>query len=447
MIKGSHLRRGSTRTAALGLTLLAALALVPLERAEAANWLLIQGSEPEHKARPYRIWGFVQGEFHHTDDSPIPVGGWAGEAMAANRIGPDKRSAARAQIKRARLGVRGRIPGGVPLDYALALEAGDNAATYRSNPVQLIDASLSYRFTPALRLRLGQFKHPGSEEGMRPAPRQPYINPSAVVDQLVNESFVDTAGENPLDPNRRQGARSLYHDIGVQLFGVLPDQQPDWEHSYALMLGNGHGIARPDDNSHKDVYLYWASEHLLGGKGAARLGTKVFAWWQQGKRTLDGAEAGTYARTRTGAGFIHTQERWRLSGEYVAARGMIPNGTDGGAVAGTWNLSGTQLAGFNLLPEGKANGWYLEGGWQFAPRTWLDLRFDRFDRGTDQATTYRRFDTWTLGLRHQIDRHWQLMANLQWREGEAPDLAASAPPNQLLDALDPRLSLQIQAVF
>ncbi|MCF1183748.1 OprO/OprP family phosphate-selective porin [Marichromatium gracile] len=432
------------RALALGAALLAP-GLAP-GLAQAANWLLLQGSEPEQGTRALRPWGFAQLAYQRGEDTPIPVGGWTGQGMAANRLGPDKRAAERWQLHRLRLGVRGRVPGGAPLDYLVAVEAGDNGATREGDELQLIDASLSYRIDPALRLRLGQFKPPGSEEALRPAPRQPYFAVSTAVDQLLNETFLDHDGSDPLDANAPRGPRSLYHDIGAQLFGVLPGGGP-WAHSYALMLGNGNGVARLDNDSHKDLYLYWSSEHVEGGRGAARQGTKLFGWWQQGRRELDGADPGSHLRTRAGAGVIHQAARWRLSGESLVGRGMILAGSDGGAVPGSWNNAATRIAGRNLLPEGEAEGWYLEGGWRLAPRTWLDLRYDRYDRGTESAADHRRFTTWTLGLRYRIDRHWQVMANYQWREAEAPGLDARANANRLLAALDDRLALQLQFVY
>lgn len=423
------------------------LSLLAPMPAWSANWLLIQGTEPAQSTKPFRPWGFAQLEYQTTAGSRIDAGPWSGQDLFANLIGPDKTDSSQLQLKRARLGARGRVPGLSQLNYALAVDAGNNGATKYATTVQLIDASLTYSVAPTVRLRVGQFKTPGSEEGMQPAFKSNYINPSRVADQLVNETFFNGDGSIPNDPNRPNGARSAYHDIGAQLFGVLPFSTPRWEHSYAVMVGNGNGIARPDNDHDKDLYLYWSSEMIFGGKGAKRDGLKLYAWWQEGKRRLTKPDVASYRRERAGTGAVYRDGAYRLSGEYIRAEGMIPNGTDGGAVPGSWSNQGTALSSFNLLPKGEASGWYLEGGYAVTSKLELDLRYDRLDRGTDSATTERRFTTWTLGVQYRIDRHWRVMANYQWRDASAPRLAASATPNRVLAGMDDLFGVQLQAEF
>ncbi len=430
----------------LSVVALAASLLVPLP-SHAINWLILQGTEPPNSTKTFRPWGFIQLEYQSTDGTRLQAGPWQDQPMFANLIGPQKDASSEWLIKRARVGARGLVPELPALNYALAVDAGTNAATEHTTSVQLIDASLTYSLNPALRLRAGQFKTPGSDEGLQPAYRRDYVNTSQVVNQLVNETFFNGDGTAPDTANQPNGARSVYHDIGLQLFGVLPLGGKQWEHTYAAMVGNGNGIARPDNNHYKDLYLYWSTKRILGGKGGKRDGVKVYGWWQQGMRTLTGAGAGNHLRTRYGGGAVLRHKRIRLSGELIGAEGMIANGTDGGAVPGNFDTAGNRLASYNLLPDGEANGWYLEGGFDILSNLELDLRFDQLNRGTESRDTERRFNTWTLGLQYRIDKHWRLLANYQWQDAKAPGLTNNAVPNRILDGLDDLVALQIQAVY
>ena len=56
-----------------------------------------------------------------------------------------------------------------------------------------------------------------------------------------------------------------FRDIGIQVFDTF--KATNWEHSYAIMVGNGNGLNYGDNDGNKDVYLYWSSERVFGGKG------------------------------------------------------------------------------------------------------------------------------------------------------------------------------------
>jgi predicted porin len=237
-----------------------------------------------------------------------------------------------------------------------------------------------------------------------------------------------------------------------------------WEHSYAVMFGNGNGIARGDNNEHKDLYLYWSSEWVFGGKGGRRQGWKLYAWEQTGKRTIinengtgDKADDFTkdYDRTRWGVGTTFRKSKYRAAFEYIAADGMIQNGTDGAAVADTTtnavatgpNAGFTSTVSWNILPEEKADGMYLDFGYLVIPSLELDVRYDVLNRATDVATRERKFETYTIGAQYFFNKKTRMILNYEIRSAEAPGYADSAPQNQVLDSIDDRASLQVLAVF
>lgn len=413
----------------------------------AANWLLLQGTEPAGAAPRAKLWGFVQPEFQQTDGTALAAGPWKGQAAIFNRIGPDLKSETTFQIRRARIGVRGT---GMPLDgkvnYFVLAEMGNNGITRQGGgSVRLTDASITLNHIPGARIRIGQFKYPGSEEGLQAIHVFDYINFTNASNILLLERFFDGDGSDKQDPNRPNGAIGAFRDVGIQLFDSF--RRGPWEHSYAVMVGNGNGIDRADDDANKDLYLYWSSERIYGGKGPRRQGLKLSAWMQDGKRTLTKAGSGEYDRRRWGAGFTFRKNRWRAAGEYIAADGMIFNGSDGGAVPGAKNNAGTAVASFNVAPHGEADGWYLHAGYAVTPKWELDLRYDVLNRLTDSATGERKFETVTLGAQYFFNKKSRLIVNYERRDAEAPGVAASAPPNTILDGIDDRLSIQFLAIF
>lgn len=415
--------------------------------AQAANWLMLQGTEPTAAAPRAKLWGFVQPGFQQTDGSELSAGPWQGQDAIFNQIGPDLNSDSTFQVRRARIGVRGA---GLPLDsnvnYFFLAEAGNNGITRQSGgSVKLTDASLTLNHIPGARLRIGQFKYPGSEEGLQAIHVFDYINFTNVSNQMLLERHFDGDGSDPQDANKPNGPIGAFRDVGAQLFDTF--KKDDWEHSYAIMLGNGNGIARADNDDNKDLYLYWSSEQVYQGKGPRRDGLKLFGWWQDGKRTLTQAGAGEYDRSRGGLGATFRKDKYRAAAEFITADGMIFNGTDGGAVAGSTNNAGAALASFNVAPKGEADGWYLHLGYAISPKWELDARYDVLNRLTDISTQERKFETLTLGGQYFLNTKTRLLFNYEVRDAEAPNLAGGAVPNQILDEIDDRFSIQILAIF
>lgn len=99
------------------------------------------------------------------------------------------------------------------------------------------------------------------------------------------------------------------------------------------------------------------------------------------------------------------------------------------------------------LPNDEADGWYADIGYRLLPWLELDLRYDVLNRATDTAAEERRFTTWTLGAQYAFSETVRLMVNYEFRDAEAPQLADSDIPNQILDGLDDLLSLQVQVSF
>lgn len=439
----------------------AAVAAALCEPAGAANWLALQGTEPEGAAARARLWGFIQPQFQAKDDNKLPLGAWKGQNAVFNQIGPQLENANQFQLRRARLGVRGT---GFPLDsnvnYFFLVEAGQNGLTEfaGSGSVALTDASVTLNhFKKFTRIRFGQFKHPGSEDGLQAIHVHNYIDFATPTNQLLLERFFAGDGSDTsakptnasANANRPIGF-SAFRDIGVQLFNFF--EYGDWfgypwEHSYAFMVGNGNGINTGDRNDDKDIYLYASTGPIFKGKGARREDLKLFAWYQDGKRRLNlvsqGIE-GDFDRTRWGLGLTFRKDKYRFYAEYYDADGMIFNGTDGGAVPGSVQNDGLGVASFNVAVDEKAWGYYLDGGYKVLPNVELDYRFSYLDRATETAAQERKFWDHTLGVQYFFNKKSRALLNYQIRDAEAP---ANANADKIVSEIGNVLSLQVLVIF
>jgi len=92
----------------------------------AANWLQLQGTEPEGAEQLAKVWGFVQVQYQ--DDSSTPDA--LDRYIPPKLIGPNLDSQSAFNVNRARIGVRGvAMPLDQKINYFLLLEMGNNGIT------------------------------------------------------------------------------------------------------------------------------------------------------------------------------------------------------------------------------------------------------------------------------------------------------------------------------
>ncbi|MGA7799174.1 MAG: porin [Gammaproteobacteria bacterium] len=437
--------------------------------AHAVNWLQLQGTEPSYSVARAKLWGFIQPEYQYTKNTPLKGGPFAGKNAVFNQQRPDLSSPSSFNVLRARIGVRGVV---FPLDdrinYFFLAEFGNNGLTQPTgHAAQMSDASITLNYIPHARIRVGEFKYPGSEEGMMGIPAFHFVNFSQVTNQMMLErQFASTTGSGPLynpqgvllgaqDANLPNGPIGAFRDTGVQVFDWF--DVGSWEHAYAVMVGNGSGTNLTDNNHNKDLYLYWSTAKIFGGKGPQRQSWKTYVWWQDGKRTIDVygnkstvATQQTFDRKRYGIGTTFRRGKIRADAEYMRGEGMIFNSTSGGAApgqSGSVPPNAHLVSDFNILPNEKSNGWYIDGGYEVMPKLWLEARYDRYNRGTEVATDERDFKTTTIGVEYFFTKASRFIVNYEFRKADAPAFSSSAPANQVLDTFDNRFSTQLLVVF
>jgi hypothetical protein len=431
---------------------------VATHTAQAANWLMLQGTEPEGAAKPVNVWGFIQVDYQKDTSKPNSTGGYVPPKL----LGPDLTAQEAFNVSRARIGVRGIAH---PLDdkvnYFLLAEFGNNGANYYSNTnkssAKLTDASITLNHVPMARVRVGLFKYPGAEEGLQAIQVFDYINFTEVTNQLLLERFPNrayTANIAPCNPETTSSCNlngfdrpvGAFRDVGVQVFGST--MISDWDTSYAVMIGNGNGLNFSDVDGSRDLYLYVSTEKVYGGEGAFREGLKLFAWSQTGSRRFDGNNDGTrekYDRDRNGVGAKYLKKPWRFTAEYMIGEGMIFNGPD----KPTWALttSTTNPDGDDNGLKAKGKGWYVEGGYYIPNTNWeLDLRYDFYAR-LDGRTNQLDWKTWTVGAQYHYNRKTRVTFNYAARDITAINFGEGAGPNANLDGIKNRYGVQLTAVF
>ena len=174
---------------AVGATLLSCASTV-----QAANWLMLQGTEPAGQSERAKVWGFVQAQYQKDDSDPNAKGGYVPPKL----IAPNLDSQSAFNINRARIGVRGT---GFTLDskvnYFLLVELGNNGITAPGGyNAALTDASITLNHIPGARVRMGMFKYPGAEEGLQAIHVFDYINFTSVTNQMLLERFPQSTDTN-----------------------------------------------------------------------------------------------------------------------------------------------------------------------------------------------------------------------------------------------------------
>jgi len=408
----------------------------------AVNWVQIIGTEAPSTKPSHKVFGWLQPEWQYTEGTAKSTGDWAGQRAFSNTIRPTHKESSQVNLFRARLGMRGRFHEHV--NYLLVTEFGNGVITESENkPIVLLDASLTTDWLGA-KLRIGQFKPPASEEAQQA--KFEYANFALPSAMLVMESFFDGSGliKPTQDANLRNGTVDAFRDIGLQLFDS--HRHDDWEHTWAFMLSNGNGLMRGDNDSHKDIHLYWSSENIFSGKGRKQQGLKLFAWYRDGKRTLTTSDAGTYNRTRKGTGLTFSHDKWSSTLEFIDANGMISSGTDGGAVPGSLNNAGTSVATFNIKPEARANGWWGDIAYRVRENLDLRVRYDKTHRDTELPTQID-FTNLTLGVNWHYGKNSKVIVNYEFRDFEAPKQAANHPINLSARDMDDRMAIQLFHFF
>ncbi len=405
----------------------------------ASNWLMIQGTQNE-KAKDHNLWGFGQLRYIDNSGDIYEQNGINKTPFSMNK--PSLSEQESLIIARLRIGLRGKLDSENKINYFILTEFAQNGITNPAGHKQhsyLTDLSVTFRYLP-LNIRVGQYKYPGSEEGLMARFTSPYIQFTTVSDQLLLERFISVKSVNSTTyqgiPTHSVGA---YRDTGVELFQKI-DLDKKNSISYAYMAGLGSGIQMDNENgSHPTHYLYAAYENVFGGgKGYNSESFKFYLWYQDGKRKLLDK---LYDRTRYGLGFTYFDGTLRLEGEYIRGDGMIFTGAKDVNTVSNQNNWHFQI---EADKGNEAKGYYLSGIYKVQPNIDLLARYDQYNRMTNTNTKERVFKNTTVGLSYKIKDFNRIDFNYTFAKADAPHNTSA---QNILDNMDNIARVQLTVVY
>jgi len=336
----------------------------------------------------------------------------------------------------------------------------NNLAGHSNVARYFTDASVTLKYIPGAKVRVGMFKTPGNEEGLRAVFVSPYIEFTSMVNQQLLERMVSDVG-GPQTGAAAGGAATVHYtstsvdqpiaafrDTGVQIFDTFQVSGP-WTLSYAYMYGNGSGISMSSSDAQATHYGYLAVEDNFGaGKGFFTESLKFFGWAQNGKRVLYSTPPGgttsrlEYDRNRYGIGVSYYHNGLRAEAEYMWAQGMIYTGakdTDTDPLKQDWQFQ------YAADKENKANGGYINLQYELLPKKFEVFgRYDIMNRLTNDEKGERDFKTATVGFSYRFRGATRIDFNYLIREAKAPN---NSNAQKVLDNMGNRLAVQVTAAF
>jgi len=456
---------------ALKVKLISLALLASSSQVSAADWLMLQGSQPEFVAPkgvivPYRshkpkVWGFVQANYRK-DYGKVFIAPNGLNKTPFSLLNPDLQDQSGFNVFRARIALRGMADNENKVNYFVMTEFGNNGinnlAGHSNVATYFSDASVTLKYVPYAKVRVGKFKFPGSEEGLQAVFASPYVSFTTITNQQLLERLVTNVG-TPQSGAAAGGAKTTHYtstnitepigafrDTGVQLFDTV-NVGGDWAVSYAYMYGNGTGISNSNSNDQATHYGYLALEETYGGRGYFTECMKFYVWGQTGKRTLlsyngtstDRIQAN---RKRYGLGMTYYKHGIRFEAEYMKAKGMIFTGakdTNADPLANDWQFQ------YAVGDENEADGGYVNLQYEIIPKK-VEVfgRYDFANRLTNDVKGERDFTTTTVGASYRFKGATRLDVNYAFRDAQAP---GNATAQNVLDNFGNRLEVQITASF
>ncbi len=428
-------------------TALALALVISTEWAWGENWFMTDGTEPVG-APAVRVFGLIQPTYQQDYSSKVTgfngiEAGNEGKYPYAALIAPGYKSLSSFYLFRVRLGARGAIDD--LTNYEVVGEYGSNALTTQpgqSFNSELAEASVTFNHIPGARLRMGLFKTPGNEEGLRTA--IDYVNFTNVTARFINYQPVQPKAGTSVAYGQAgetsSGVRA-YRDMGVEVFDAFT--RGNSEAGYAFMVGNGSTLNQTDDNNGKAVYgrLQWS--YLLapstGYPDQGREDVTAFIWRHDGKQQFGPAD---YRAIRQGVGISVARQPYHLTMEYMRGEGMV---------LAAPLFFGDPIPVFPDLTN-RGYGWYVDAGVFVTPHVMVEARYDVLDLLPNLAPMEQRFNTATLGVQYYFSKKARVAFNYEIRELKFPgvtpaDATVYNNEKKVTDAIGNRLAIQVTLKF
>jgi len=285
-------------------------------------------------------------------------------------------------VRRARLDFQGDFSTkwGYRILFDLVGASGTNGTAPTGGPLfspELLDAHISYRASSFLKITVGQFLLPLSQENLTPDRSLETIDRSQVVSALVarkgdvSNQLIDSIGNQ------------LGRDIGIMLNGSLIKIEDRYFVDYYLALINGAGINTLDNNQYKDIN--------------GRLVFHPFKILDVGVSYYNGFDI-----FFSSPGI--SQERVRLGTEFALNYNLL-------SVKGEW-IQGKEGNTDPIVHQ----GWYLQGSYYLWPKHVQGVfRYDRYDANEAKAKNLETSTYYVFGLNYFFNVWTKIQMEYSWR--------------------------------
>ncbi|QOY54384.1 hypothetical protein HUE87_10960 [Candidatus Sulfurimonas marisnigri] len=436
---------------------------------QAADWLMLQGTEKsfvkkdgkvvKNTRRTPVIWGFMQVNYKRDFGNVLDTGI---NKTPFSLLIPDLKSQSGVNLGRGRLSARGMMDEENKINYFTMLAFENSGITNLMNTRAttgevLVDASVTLKHIPYAKLRIGQFKTPGSEEGLRATFASPYIEFTSFTNGELMERQTNVVGSaqtggpaGGATTVHYQGdpytSVSAFRDKGVQVFDTVAlSFIPNYKLTYAYMYGNGSNLKMYSPSGQGTHYAYLALEKEFGkGKGFYTESLKTYIWGQSGNREIITTDAGiqTNKRKRYGVGMTYYKDGLRVTSELMGAEGMIFTGakdSDPTVDVETWQVQHA------VGVENKSVGGYFNVQYEIVPKKFeIFSRYDQYNRLTNDTKAERIFKTLTIGASYRFKGPTRVDINYAMRDALAD---GNAGAQTVLDNIGNRFMVQFTGFF
>lgn len=298
-------------------------------------------------------------------------------------------------LSKARFGARGRVSPELSYHLMFAGALMQPGSSGEDRQLKLLQTWIGYDVTESTNLRFGQFKYPFGI-GTYPAFTKWEFNRPAFINTGIARELV--RGD--------QGADSGYfRDLGVQLSSGI-DTGSGYKLDYKMMVMNGNGILRNDDNSQQD---------FVGRAALSSPKSKDSGSWTLGASLYSGAlhHAGETPPED------HDEEAWGVDFRWD----LHENGLRVASLQAEMIEGKTEAGGHDILPDGEVtpNGFYIQGVYFTSPDFYWGARFEEFDhdKNTEGEDTRERT---TIGACYYLDGQKNLhRVNVNYEIFDDPD--------------------------
>ncbi|MDE0961167.1 MAG: porin [Planctomycetota bacterium] len=282
-------------------------------------------------------------------------------------------------LPKARFGANGKVTEAFSYHFMLAGTAS-GAEEAEEREMKLLQTFMRYKFSDRTSMRLGQFKYPFGI-GTYPAFTTWDFNHPAFISGGIARDLVHRDEET---------GSGLFRDLGIEIASSLV-YDSGFKVGYKLMVMNGNGILKKDDNSDKDL----VGRVSLSSPKSTGIGT-----WTLGSSFYRGTLHLIKDPLLFPDGEDHDEEAYGVDFRWDLHENNLRVAT----VQAEIITAKTEAGEHDVLSDGEVSpaGFYVQGTYFTSADFYWALRYDEFDHDSNAEGDDSR-DRTTIGACYYID--------------------------------------------